>query len=50
MAQAKRRKEIEEMNEEDIEAEIERTEVAMAERVKSAARGNEDPAWGGCPG
>jgi hypothetical protein len=50
VAQAKRRKEIEEMNEEDIEAEIERTEVAMAERVKSAARGNKDPAWGGCPG
>jgi hypothetical protein len=37
-ARAKRRKEIEDMSEEDIETEIKRTEAAMTERVESAAR------------
>jgi hypothetical protein len=37
-AWAKRRKEIEEMSEEDMQAEIERTEVTMIERVKPATR------------
>jgi ribosomal protein L13E len=37
-AWAKRRKEIAEMGQEDIKPKIERIEVAMTERVKSAAR------------
>jgi hypothetical protein len=37
--EAKRRREIEEMSEEDIEAEIKRTEAAIAERVESATKG-----------
>jgi CO dehydrogenase/acetyl-CoA synthase epsilon subunit len=37
-ARAKRRKEIEEMSEEDMQAEIERIEMAMNERVKPATR------------
>ncbi len=37
-ARAKKRKEIEEMSKEPIETEIKRTEVAMTERIESAAR------------
>jgi hypothetical protein len=49
-AQTKRRREIKDMNEEDIEAEIDRTEAAMVERAKSAARGKRGSRMEGCPG
>jgi hypothetical protein len=46
---AKRRKEIEEMSEEDMQAEIERTEVAMNERVKPATRRGQELSMGKLP-
>ncbi len=46
---AKRRKEIKEMSEKDMQAEIERTEVAMNERVKPATRRGQELSMGKLP-